>query len=63
VDSSNAKVVSLEKMISGTLDPITGKTQAIIHIHRYLDTWVKSGSVWRLQSTVTQLESTTIGPS
>jgi hypothetical protein len=61
VSGNAAKVISLENMITGAKDPITGKTQSIIHIHRYLDTWINMSGVWKLQSTATQLESTTIG--
>jgi hypothetical protein len=58
-----AKVISLETSITDTPDPITNKVQKVIHIHEYLDTWKRMGRKWRLASTVTQVERTTIDHS
>ncbi len=57
-----AKVVSDETSTTLSNDPVTEKKLKLIHTHRYLDTWVKMGSVWRLQATVTKLESTKAVP-
>jgi len=61
VTGATASVVSDETSKTASLDPITNKRVKLIHIHRYLDTWVRSGRVWRLQKTVTTLESTKVG--
>lgn len=55
-----AKVISDETSAKVTVDPVTLKKLKMIHIHRYLDTWVKTGRSWRLQTTVTQVESTKV---
>ena len=60
VAGSTARVISDETSAKVSVDPVTSKKLKMIHIHRYLDTWVKLGTVWKLQSTVTQLESTKI---
>ncbi len=62
VAGSRAKVISDETSSKLTIDPVTNKKLNMIHIHRYLDTWVRSGKTWRLQSTVTQVESTKMEP-
>ena len=59
--AGTAQVTSDETTKKRTKDPITGKSVVILHIHRYLDTWVRSGGVWRLRSTVTQQELTELG--
>jgi len=62
VQGAVAKVISDETSAKVTLDPVTDKKLKMVHIHRYLDTWVKTGGVWRLRSTVTQVESTKVVP-
>lgn len=57
-----ATVISDETSEKPTVDPLTNEKLNMMHIHRYLDTWVKLGKDWRLRSTVTQLESTKIVP-
>ena len=61
VDGSTASVISDETSEAVSLDPVTNKQVKLIHIHRYLDTWVRSGNIWRLRTTITQIESTTVG--
>jgi hypothetical protein len=58
---TSAKVISLETSITDTPDPITNKIQKLIHIHQYQDSWVKLNGTWKLLSTVTLVEKTTIG--
>jgi hypothetical protein len=62
VDGATAKVISDETSAKVSVDPVTTKKLKMIHIHRYLDTWVRIGRSWRLQTTVTQIESTKIVP-
>jgi ketosteroid isomerase-like protein len=57
------EVISDETSETPSTDPITNKRLRLIHIHRYLDTWVRIDSVWRLRSTVTQVESTKVVPA
>jgi hypothetical protein len=57
---NTASVISLEKNITEAVDPVTNKHRKLVHIHRYLDTWINIAGTWRLKSTVTQLESTTV---
>lgn len=57
-----AKVISDETSNNMSVDPITNKKLKLIHIHRYLDTWVRTKGVWRLQTTITQVESTKVVP-
>lgn len=55
--------ISNEVNQSTITDPITNKRITLIHTHRYRDTWRKIATQWRLASTVTELESTTVaGP-
>lgn len=61
VEKDVASVISDETSVADSVDPITNKKVKLVHIHRYLDTWVKLGKVWRLRSTVTQVEETKIG--
>lgn len=63
VTGSTAVVISDEESVSTSRDPITKEPLKMIHTHRYLDTWVRSRSVWRLRSTVTQSESTKVVPA
>jgi ketosteroid isomerase-like protein len=63
VGGSTASVISDETSEAVSLDPITNKKVKLIHIHRYLDTWIRSGGLWRLRTTITQIESTTVLPS
>lgn len=58
-----AKVISDETSDTFSVDPITNKKLKLIHIHRYLDTWIKTKGVWRLQTTITQVESTKVAPA
>jgi hypothetical protein len=60
VEGKKALVISDETSATVSKDPITNQKVKLIHIHRYLDTWVRGGSAWRLRSTVTQVESTTV---
>ena len=60
VDNVTASVISDETSVVETSDPITNKKVKLLHIHRYLDTWVKLGKTWRLRSTVTQVETTKV---
>lgn len=60
VDGINAKVISDETSENASMDPITKKKLRLIHIHRYLDTWIRSNGSWRLQTTITQVESTKV---
>ena len=62
VSGGVAKVISDETSAKLTVDPVTAKKLKMVHIHRYLDTWVKIGHNWRLQTTITQIESTKIVP-
>lgn len=55
-----AHVISEESSSSKAVDPITQKRIRLVHIHQYLDTWVKSARSWLLQSTVTQKEITRV---
>ncbi len=59
VEGKKALVISDETSATVSKDPITNRNVKLIHIHRYLDTWIRAGT-WRLQSTVTQVESTTV---
>ena len=63
VEGGTACVVSDEASEAVSVDPVTGKRVKLIHIHRYLDTWIRSGPVWRLRTTVTTVESTTVAPA
>ncbi|AIE85376.1 nuclear transport factor 2 family protein [Fimbriimonas ginsengisoli] len=63
VQGDTAKVISDETSAKATIDPITGKNLKMIHIHRYLDTWIRQAGKWRLQSTVTQVETTKVVPA
>ncbi len=58
VSGKTARVTSDETSRKATVDPITKSRVSIVHIHRYLDTWVLMGGKWRLRSTVTQKEIT-----
>ncbi len=60
VAGSTANVVSEELSKSPAVDPITNEHQVLVHIHEYNDTWVRIAGVWRLRSTVTKLEKTTV---
>lgn len=60
VSRQRATVLSLETSVKATADPITNKVQKLVHIHRYRDVWVRTSGRWRLASTVTLLEKTTI---
>lgn len=62
VEGDTAKVISDETSANFSVDPITNKKLKLIHIHRYLDTWIKQQGGWRLQTTITQVESTKIVP-
>jgi len=62
VNGSTATVISLETTVTTAVDPITNEKKKLLHTHQYLDTWVKMASVWRLKSTVTQTETTTVEP-
>jgi hypothetical protein len=62
VEGPTALVVSDETSEAVSLDPVTNKKVRLIHIHRYLDTWIKSGKLWRLRTTITKVESTTVAP-
>jgi hypothetical protein len=53
-----AQVTSGEISRKATVDPITKSRVSIVHIHRYLDTWVLMAGKWRLRSTVTTKEIT-----
>ena len=55
-----ASVISLETSITDTPDPVTQKVQKVIHIHQYRDTWNHLEGAWKLSSTVTLLEKTTV---
>ena len=57
-----ASVISNETSVNLSVDPVTNKKLKLVHLHRYLDTWIKSGGVWRLQKTLTQIESTKVVP-
>lgn len=61
VKGIRANVVSEEESVTSVKDPVTAKLKRLIHIHRYSDSWVKSGGVWKLSSTKTTLEKTTVG--
>jgi len=63
VAGKTAKVISDETSDTFAVDPISKKKQKLIHVHRYLDTWVKLGGVWHLQTTITQVESTKVVPA
>jgi len=63
VSGSTALVVSEELSKSPTIDPITNVNQILVHIHEYNDTWVRIAGKWRLRSTVTKLEKTTVEAS
>jgi|SRR5579862_8432522 len=54
-------VISLETSITQTPDPITNKLQKLIHVHQYRDTWLRASGSWKLATTVTLIEKTTIG--
>jgi hypothetical protein len=60
VEGEKALVISDETSAVVSLDPVTSRKVKLIHIHRYLDTWIRLSAKWRLQSTVTQVESTTV---
>lgn len=60
VEGKKALVISDETSAVVSVDPVTSRKVKLIHIHRYLDTWVRQSSKWRLQTTVTQVESTTV---
>jgi len=60
VEGATAKVISDETSENPSVDPITNKKLRLIHIHRYQDTWIKSNGAWRLQTTITQVESTKV---
>lgn len=60
VSGNGATVLSLETSVKATADPITNKVQKLVHIHRYRDVWIRASGRWRLASTVTLLEKTTI---
>ena len=60
VVGATATVVSEELSKSPAVDPITNERQILVHIHEYNDTWVRIAGVWRLRSTVTKLEKTTV---
>ena len=62
VTGDSALVTSDEVSNNISLDPITNKKVKLVHIHRYLDTWVRLRGVWRLQTTVTKVESTKVVP-
>ncbi len=62
VKGTVASVISDETSAKISIDPVTSKKLKMIHIHRYLDTWTKIGRSWRLQKTVTQIESTKVVP-
>ena len=62
VAGETAAVVSDETSQAVSLDPVTNKKVKLIHIHRYLDTWVHLSGRWRLRNTVTTVESTTVAP-
>jgi len=62
VNGSNAKVISDETSCNDSVDPITNKKLKLIHLHRYQDTWIKTNKTWRLQTTITQVESTRVEP-
>jgi len=63
VEGSTALVISDETSEAVSLDPVTNKKVKLIHIHRYLDTWIRSGKGWRLRTTITKVESTTVAPA
>ncbi len=58
---SAATVISWETSVTDTPDPITNKIQKVIHVHQYRDIWTNLRGTWKLASTVTLLEKTTIG--
>jgi len=62
VNKDVAQVISDETSNNITLDPITNKKMKLIHIHRYQDRWVKIQGVWRLQTTITTVETTKVAP-
>ncbi len=62
VHGATATVISDETSDKISLDPVTNKKLKMIHIHRYLDTWIRSGRIWKLRQTITQLESTKVVP-
>ena len=62
VAGTQAQVISDETSDTFSADPISNQKLKLIHIHRYLDTWTRIGHDWRLRSTVTQMEKTTVVP-
>jgi len=60
VVGDTAKVISDETSKNFSQDPITNKRLKLIHIHRYLDTWIRIHEIWRLRSTITQVEFTKV---
>lgn len=58
VTGKTARVTSDETSRKATVDPINKSRVSIVHIHRYLDTWVLMAGKWRLRSTVTTKEIT-----
>lgn len=62
VQGQKASVISDELSAKVTVDPVTEKRLKLVHIHRYLDSWVRLSGKWRLAKTVTTVESTRVLP-
>ena len=62
VTGDTALVTSDETSNNLSVDPITNKKVKLVHIHRYLDTWIRIRGAWRLQKTITTVESTKVVP-
>ena len=62
VTGDTALVTSDETSNNISVDPITNKKVKLVHIHRYHDTWIRIRGVWRLQTTITTVESTKVVP-
>ncbi len=63
VKGDGAVVISLETSIKDTPDPITNKIQKLVHVHQYRDTWSHESGSWKLVSTVTLVEKTSVAKS
>jgi ketosteroid isomerase-like protein len=59
LQKGDAKVDSIETMLTWKPDP-SGHVIESTHRHEYLDVWRRAGSSWRLRSTMTLRESTTV---
>jgi len=62
VTGNTALVTSDETSNNISVDPITNKKMKLVHVHRYKDTWVRSQGTWRLQTTITTVETTKVVP-